>query len=165
MKDAKNALADFGIDISEIKEDRQRRGGPVDRRICSCGHAVARHRTPTDPPVAWVEGLTEGFPCKPNGMDCRCKGPNPTLLVSDPRTFLRATTGEGAGHALIKGLSTMPEGSTYEWLQPLACFKCAAEGADKNIQPVPLTRAGKRTFNHKSEGSDRFLCMKCREEL
>lgn len=166
MNNPNDFLAQMGIDPNEVDEhdDRQRKAGPIDKRICLCGHGINKHKTPEG--KVYINGPTDGYLCKPNGgMDCPCRAPEAVLLVSDSRTFLRRTQGGGALHALIRGLRNMPKGSTAEWLIDRVCAKCSATGDELEIYPVPLTKVGRQTFDGKSEGYDRFLCKTCREEV
>jgi hypothetical protein len=169
MSSPNDFLAQMGIDPNEVDEfdDRQRKGGPLDRRVCICGHAINKHKKPAEPKdIPWKSGPTDGYLCKPNGgMSCACRAPLPVLLVSDTRTFLRRTEGGGALHALIRGLRNMPEKATAEWLIERTCARCDATGDEYQIYPVPLTKTGKLVFDGASEGYDRFLCQKCREEV
>jgi hypothetical protein len=173
MNDPLEALAAMGITSSEVdsRDNRQKKGGPLDRRICMCGHAINKHKihiTPENPKgIPWTEGPvpTTGMLCRINAMNCACREPIPVLKVSDARSFLRTTEGSGALHALTRGLRNLIKNATYEWLIDLECVKCGSVGAENQIQPVPLTKLGKKTFDGKSQGYDRFLCLKCREEL
>ena len=173
MSNPLDDLAAMGITAADVdaRDTRQKKGGPIDRRICLCGHAINKHKihmTPENPKgIPWVEGPVPptGMLCRINAMNCSCKEPMPVLKVTDARSFLRTTEGAGATHALIRGLRSLMPNATYEWLIDLECAKCGAAGSENQIQPVPLTKLGKKTPDGKSQGHDRFLCLKCREEI
>jgi hypothetical protein len=166
-------LAAMGITPEEVdaRDTRQKNGGPRDRRICMCGHAINKHKihmTPENPKgIPWTEGPVppSGMLCKINAMTCSCREPIPVLEVTDARSFLRTTEGPGPAHALIRGLRSLMPNATYKWLIDIACKRCGATGAEDQIQPVPLTKLHRKTVDGRSHGYDRFLCMKCREEI
>jgi hypothetical protein len=173
MNDPLDALAAMGITPDEVdaRDTRQKKGGPLDRRICLCGHAINKHKihmtTENPKGIPWTEGEVPptGMLCRINAMNCACREPIPVLKVSDARSFLRTTEGAGALHALTRGLRSLIKNATYEWLIELECVKCGVTGAENQIQPVPLTKLGKKTVDGRSQGYDRFLCQKCREDI
>ncbi len=173
MNDPLDDLAAMGITLADVdaRDTRQKRGGPIDRRICMCGHPINRHKihmTPENPKgVPWTEGPvpSTGMLCRINAMNCSCKEPIPVLKVTDARSFLRTTEGAGATHALIRGIRDIMPNATYEWLIDIKCQRCGVVGPEHQIQPVPLTKLQKRTTDGKSQGYDRFLCLTCREEV
>jgi hypothetical protein len=173
MNDPLDDLAAMGITLADVdaRDTRQKRGGPIDRRICLCGHPINRHKihmTPENPKgVPWTEGPvpSTGMLCRINAMNCSCKEPIPVLKVTDARSFLRTTEGAGATHALIRGIRDIMPNATYEWLIDIKCQRCGVVGPEHQIQPVPLTKLQKRTTDGKSQGYDRFLCLTCREEV
>ena len=173
MNDPLDDLAAMGITLADVdaRDTRQKRGGPIDRRICLCGHPINRHKihmTPENPKgVPWTEGPvpSTGMLCRINAMNCSCKEPIPVLKVTDARSFLRTTEGAGATHALIRGIRDIMPNATYEWLIDIKCQRCGVIGPEHQIQPVPLTKLQKRTTDGKSQGYDRFLCLTCREEV
>ena len=175
MTDAKEFFSKLGISAEDVdaNENRQRRRGPTDRRICLCGHGANKHQDPNisdternryiDGPVAERQ-----YECRPNAsVICPCKLPFPVVVVSDSRWFLRKTDGGGHRHALIRGIRSLLEieGATVDWLIEPVCAKCGESGADMNILPVPLTKAGRLTHDGLSEGYDRLLCEECRKEV
>lgn len=101
MTNALDMLAQLGVTAADVDahEDRQKNSGPTDRRICLCGHPINRHKigmtTENPKGVPWKEGPVAAgeMVCKPNGLTCGCRNPDPVLLVSDSRTFLRVTSG------------------------------------------------------------------------
>lgn len=173
MSNPLDDLAAMGISVAEVdaRDTRQKKGGPKDRRICMCGHPINRHKihmTQENPKgIPWVEGEIPitGMLCRINAMNCSCKEPMPVLKVTDARSFLRTTEGAGPAHALIRGIKDLMPNATYEWLIDIECKKCGVSGAEEQIQPVPLTKLRKRTVDGRSHGYDRFLCLKCREEV
>jgi hypothetical protein len=173
MSNPLDDLAAMGITSADVdaRDTRQKKGGPLDRRICMCGHPINRHKihmTQENPKgIPWTEGPvpSTGMLCRINAMDCSCKEPMPVLKVTDARSFLRTTEGAGATHALIRGLRSLMPNATYEWLIEIVCKRCGATGAEDQIQPVPLTKLHRKTVDGRSHGYDRFLCIKCREEV
>jgi len=173
MSNSLDDLEAMGITSADVdaRDTRQKKGGPIDRRICMCGHPINRHKihmTPENPKgVPWTEGPvpSTGMLCRINAMNCSCKEPIPVLKVTDARSFLRTTEGAGAAHALIRGIRDIMPKATYEWLIDIKCQKCGVIGAEHKIQPVPLTKLQKKTLDGKSQGYDRFLCLNCREDV
>ena len=173
MSNPLDDLEAMGITSADVdaRDTRQKKGGPIDRRICMCGHPINRHKihmTPENPKgVPWTEGPvpSTGMLCRINAMNCSCKEPIPVLKVTDARSFLRTTEGAGAAHALIRGIRDIMPKATYEWLIDIKCQRCGVTGAEHKIQPVPLTKLQKRTLDGKSQGYDRFLCLNCREDV
>jgi hypothetical protein len=173
MSNSLDDLEAMGITSADVdaRDTRQKRGGPIDRRICMCGHPINRHKihmTPENPKgVPWTEGPvpSTGMLCRINAMNCSCKEPIPVLKVTDARSFLRTTEGAGAAHALIRGIRDIMPKATYEWLIDIKCQRCGVIGAEHKIQPVPLTKLQKKTLDGKSQGYDRFLCLNCREDV
>lgn len=173
MSNSLDDLEAMGITSADVdaRDTRQKKGGPIDRRICMCGHPINRHKihmTPENPKgVPWTEGPvpSTGMLCRINAMNCSCKEPIPVLKVTDARSFLRTTEGAGPAHALIRGIRDIMPKATYEWLIDIKCQKCGVIGAEHKIQPVPLTKLQKKTLDGKSQGYDRFLCLNCREDV
>jgi hypothetical protein len=173
MSNSLDDLEAMGITSADVdaRDTRQKKGGPIDRRICMCGHPINRHKihmTPENPKgVPWTEGPvpSTGMLCRINAMNCSCKEPIPVLKVTDARSFLRTTEGAGAAHALIRGIRDIMPKATYEWLIDIKCQRCGVIGAEHKIQPVPLTKLQKKTLDGKSQGYDRFLCLNCREDV
>ena len=173
MSNPLDDLEAMGITSADVdaRDTRQKKGGPIDRRICMCGHPINRHKihmTPENPKgVPWTEGPvpSTGMLCRINAMNCSCKEPIPVLKVTDARSFLRTTEGSGPAHALIRGIRDIMPKATYEWLIDIKCQRCGVMGAEHKIQPVPLTKLQKRTLDGKSQGYDRFLCLNCREDV
>lgn len=175
MTDAKEFFNKLGVSIEDVdsKEDRQRRRGPTDRRICICGHGTNKHKNPEiadETRNRYVDGVVaeRTYACNPNArVECPCRLPQPVIVVSDSRWFLRKTQGGGHLHALVRGMRSLLEieGATIDWLIEPTCAKCNESGSDKNILPVPLTKAGRLTHDGLSEGYDRLLCEECRKEV
>ena len=173
MSNPLDDLEAMGITSADVdaRDTRQKKGGPIDRRICMCGHPINRHKihmTPENPKgIPWTEGPvpSTGMLCRINAMNCSCKEPIPVLKVTDARSFLRTTEGSGPAHALIRGIRDIMPKATYEWLIDIKCQRCGVIGAEHKIQPVPLTKLQKKTLDGKSQGYDRFLCLNCREDV
>lgn len=127
-----------------------RQGRRRDGRICVCGHPMTRH--------AMLSGLVY---CKPTRMECPCKKARPVVEASDTRPFLRKTEGQGAMHALGRGLlAASRDGHRVEWLVPRQCDRCGTEGP---VSPVPVTQRGVAV--NEATGFDALLCNKCRMEV
>lgn len=144
------------VAVMEREREDARTGGPRDRRICLCGHPLARHTE--------VRGATI---CKPSRMECRCRNMVAALTVSDTRSFLRKTTGVGDEHALVKGLTAaIAAGQEFIWLIETVCSSC---GSDE-VTAVGLRRTGGEagvTVCHGGESPEatRLLCAGCTEAV
>lgn len=159
MKDtsALEALAAMGLtpeDVDradqELAEQRKMRED-IDRSICTCGHAVARHTVSAG-----------AVYCKPARMECPCKRLRPVLETSDTRMFVRKTDGGGAAHALARGIkAAIEKGKSAEWIVDLVCDRCG--DTHPNIVPVPVTQTG--TAASRATGYDALLCPDCRTEV
>ena len=127
-----------------------RQGRRRDGRVCACGHPMTRH--------AILNGLVY---CKPTRMECPCKRDRPVLTTSDTRPFLRKTEGQGAMHALGRGLlAASRDGHQVEWLSAPECDRCHAQGP---VSPVPVTQQGVAV--NEATGYDALLCAKCRTQV
>jgi hypothetical protein len=152
----KNALEAMGLSVEEIQEAREeldsRRQRPnADRRVCLCGHAMARHTV--------INGIVY---CKPTRMECPCKNARPVIEAHDLRKFIRATNGGGALHALTLGiLSHVENDLEVKWLVDLVCDRCGE--TDNQVAPVPVTQSGIAV--NRATGYDALLCRKCRTEV
>lgn len=154
--DQLDPLAAMGISLEEAlaadkKITDKTRKGVRDRRICICGHPVARH-------AEYAGVLT----CKPTAMRCPCKKVRSVLEADDIRTFLRKTEGSGALHALTRGIAaSVSSGKKVEWSIPLKCDRCG-ESEGRKVMPSVVTQGGRMT-NHPT-GFDVMLCDVCRIE-
>ena len=175
MTDANEFFKSLGVSTEDVdaNENRQRRRGVTDRRICLCGHGANKHKNPDiadEMRNRYVSGVVaeRTYACYPNAkVECPCKMPQPVIVVSDSRWFLRKTDGAAHKHALIRGIRSLLEleGATVDWLIVPTCNKCGGSGQDMNILPAPLTKDGRATHDGLSEGYDRLLCERCREEV
>lgn len=150
---AAEALAMLGITAEEVEaaDEALREKGPRDRRICACGHGIARH----------MDDYGSVY-CKPSRMECPCKKVRPVLETNDTRAFLRRTDGMGVQHALTRGIvAAMKRGRSVKWLVELKCDRCG-QSADKVI-PAPVTQRG-IAVDH-ATGFDALLCAKCSTEI
>ena len=142
---------DFGIEESEAAEEKIASQGRTDRdkRICACGHPMARH---------WTElGKTL---CKPSKMDCPCRfeSHRAVLIAGDARKFLRKTEGPGPEHALARGiLASVKDGLSVEWLIEMQCDFCKKE---TQLSPAPIDVD--RNIRYQATGYDALLCKECR---
>lgn len=139
--------------LAALDRDRARRGGDRDRRVCLCGHPLARHKEARGRVV-----------CQPSRMSCACADAQGVLEVSDTRLFLRKTSGIGVDHALVKGLAASVEaGATVKWIVDVECSKCGSGDA----LPVGLmqTVGGRVGIAMENPQATRFLCAGCIEEM
>lgn len=152
MATAKDIFDKMGIDPEEaIRTDQELRNKPRgDKRICLCGHSVARHDLTLDRPV-----------CTVGKMYCPCKRVQPVLTVEDTRPFIRKTEGASILHALSLGIASASERGHEMELIPEAwvCHKC--ERQDVRLSPVPVTANG--VPQTEATGYDALLCDECRK--
>lgn len=107
------AAAELGLerDEAEVRAEVKRElglgggqgagAGGLDKRICACGHAAARHREEEQ-----LSGAVE-WKCRPSKTYCACREVVPVVSVPDTRSFQAKTEGEGGRHALLKGFALM----------------------------------------------------------
>lgn len=145
------AMLGFSIDEVEAADETAREKGPRDRRVCACGHAVARH--------AETYGAIY---CKPSRMECPCKKVRPVLETGDTRAFLRKTDGLGSQHALVRGIvAAQKRNKSVKWIIELKCDRCGA--AAEKLIPTPVTQRGIATTH--PTGFDALLCPACIVEV
>lgn len=140
------------VDRADVElAERRKAAASVNRHVCACGHAMARHT------------VTHGIVmCKPARMECPCKKARPVLVVQDTRLFIRKTEGGGAEHALIRGIrESLTKEKLVEWLIDPTCDRCGK--ATDSIVPVPVTQSG--TAVSRATGYDVLLCPDCRVEV
>lgn len=152
---AQDALAMMGITADDVDEadaellEKKKHG--VDRQICACGHALARHTV--------VSGVVF---CKPARMECPCKRQRPVLEAEDTRMFIRKTDGAGSAHALTRGIrASIEKEKSVAWTVDLVCDRCGVES--NSIVPVPVTQNGHASLY--ATGYDALLCPDCRVEV
>lgn len=154
--DRLDPLAAMGVSLEEAlaadkKITDKTRKGVRDRRICVCGHPVARH-------AEYAGVLT----CKPTAMRCPCRKVRPVLEADDIRTFLRKTEGSGMLHALTRGIAaSVSSGKKVEWTVALNCDRCG-QSEGRKVMPSVVTQGGRIT--NTATGYDVLLCNVCREE-
>ena len=151
-----NPIEAMGLSMDDVLEaDRKilsvTKKGKRDRRICLCGHAVARHSE-------YAGHLT----CKPSAMLCPCKAVKPVIEVDDIRAFLRRTEGAGAMHALTRGIAAaVSSGKEVTWIVELKCDKCGK--ASSNVVPAAVTQSGRLADG--ATGYDALICHECRVSM
>lgn len=154
--DNTSALAAMGLSMEEVLEADKKildvtKKGRRDRRVCLCGHAVARHSE-------YAGHLT----CKPSAMLCPCKAVKPVLEADDIRAFLRRTEGSGAMHALTRGIAAaVSAGKEVTWLVELKCDKCGQHAS--NVVPAAVTQSGR--LSDSATGFDALICYDCRVNM
>lgn len=151
MPSGKEILADMGIELDEAVEIDQMLQTRVrrDRRVCLCGHGVARHSD--------EYGAVQ---CRSNKWNCKCKKIQPVLEVQDTRLFMRKTEGPGAFHALNRGIvSAAAKEHEMSWIEgALVCHKCG--DTEAKVTVVPVSQAG--IVQDYDTGYNAFLCDNCR---
>ena len=153
MATAKDILADMGIELEEVikasEEIKQRK--PRDRRICLCGHGIARHSE---------FGGREA--CSALHYNCKCRKAIPILTAEDIRPFICRTEGSGALHALSRGIAAAAKrGQGIEWVEENRyCHSCETAGEALRLTPVAITNNGFVT--DQDTGYNALLCPECR---
>lgn len=140
-----------GLKVEEIIAglEETRLANERDRRVCMCGHPVARHKE-----------LRGQIRCQPSRMACKCSDCVPAVEVSNTRFFLRKTTGPGAQHALARGLLAAAQaGVEIRWLVDVTCSAC---GSDEAV-PAGLMRtvSGEARVAWENPEATRLLCGAC----
>lgn len=131
----------------------------TDKRVCICGHAMSRHL-----------GNQPGQMCTANRLICPCTGERPVIETQDTRLFRMKTTGEGAQHALTRGIIVaVGKGKKVNWIIDLQCDKCQKAGVGANVVPTPVSVQG-RVLRSESEldrtpWTNALLCGECRSAL
>jgi hypothetical protein len=154
-------MDDFDLDYEEVLEAKEALLVTVrndDRRICSCGHAMSRHK--------YNPFLNRHF-CKPGAYSCPCLVQRPVMEVPNTKFFMRKSFGSGTKHALAMGYAASKEAlgddftENVKWLIPKACEVCGAETA---YYPVRVTPTGEVLLNSdEDQGVTAFLCPSCRD--
>lgn len=151
MASAKEIFEAMGFDIEAATEedDKIRRTRSKDKRVCLCGHAMARHEE--------FNGMIQ---CSALRSTCMCRKSQPVLEVEDVRVFMSKTEGSGAMHALNRGiLAAAKRGHNIEWVaEALACHRCGVMG--QRLTPLAVTANGfPATYD---TGYNALLCDDCR---
>lgn len=153
MKPAQDILRDMGIDPDEaIRIDQEITNRPRnDKRICLCGHSVARHDMSLERPT-----------CVVGKQFCPCRKVQPVLVVEDTRPFIRKTDGASVLHALTRGIAAASsKGHAMEKIEEAwVCHRCGTSGSEVRISPVPVSANG--LAMQVATGYDAFLCDDCR---
>lgn len=146
------SMMDFTVDDALAADEELRaKKGEKDKRICACGHAMARHLS--------EYGINQ---CRPSAMHCACKNSRPVLEASDIRFFLRRTEGGGPLHALGRGIGiAVSKGIEIKWLVELKCDRC--QKTDVKLTPMPVTQSG--IAANRDTGYNALLCPECREAV
>lgn len=176
MEENKDPLAMINFNEAEYRDNEKRQKSrsnrhDLDRRICACGHPMARHK-----PNEFAErqtGIAGANTCSmPRiGSNCSCKVPKPVLEVWNTKHFLMSGLKDGgpSGHALIRGIQSVREKSVEEyskisWLIPIKCDRCEAE--DVKVTPIGIfiSRGPEPVVDKTNGGGDVtvFLCDDCR---
>lgn len=154
-------MDDFDLDYEEVLESNEVLLVTVrndDRRICSCGHAISRHK---------YDKYQNKTICKPGAYTCPCLQERAVLDVPNTRYFMRKSHGSGKKHALAMGYAASKEAMAEEftekvnWLIPKECDICHTE---TQYYPVRVTPTGAVLLDmDKDEGVTAFLCADCRD--
>ena len=153
MATGKEILEDMGLDYEEavafeqdLKKLKQR-----DRRVCACGHAMARHEF--NPSI----GLDK---CSALRYDCKCRKPNAVLDTNDVRPFRFRTEGSGIQHAISRGIvAAVKKGHELNWIEEAQiCDKCKT--TEGKMTPMTVTSNG-FPADHDT-GFNVLFCTECR---
>ncbi len=146
---AMNGLEFFDFDEEDARKGLEEiaRSGRNDKRICICGHSVARHIVDS--------GIVS---CVAGKQPCPCVEIRAVLRAQNTRGFMRKTMGTGVFHALGSAVAqAVQDGVEIEWLIEQKCDKCGAEG---KVSPCAVTRQG--IIMDEATGYDKLLCVECR---
>lgn len=135
--------------------------GQLDRRVCACGHPIARHK---------LNEFNGKHSCQlPNvGSTCSCRTPRPVLEVYSTKRFLAKPIKDigPSGHPLLRGIRAVRDKSQeeyeqIEWLIPFTCDKCGSE--DVKITPIGYNTEAQMYADKNGDGDITvFLCDACR---
>lgn len=149
----------FDFDEGEVKEINRvysKDQGIREPRVCICGHTMKGHRANISAP-----GETQ---CRVTKVYCPCIAARPVISVSDTRYFVRNTIGNGARHALMRGIEAAQSNDKkeveIEWLIDLKCDEDGC-GKTEGLTVVNLTVHGIVLPDRPAEFSV-FLCKECR---
>lgn len=155
-------MSDFEVsmeDANEINEIFKRDPRSHNRNICICGHAVSRH--------SFDKWQNKTF-CKPGQLSCPCVQPRAVLDVPNTRYFMRKSQGNGAKHALVRGVAASIEVLGQEefeekrtWLVEPKCDICK-EPAKYNPVSVDSTGVPVEDYREDDVGLYVFMCELCR---
>ena len=155
-------MDDFDVDYDEAVEATEKLLVTVrndDRRICSCGHGMSRHK---------FHPYKNVNVCKPAAYECPCIYMRPVMEVPNTRYFMRKSFGSGTNHALVLGYTASKEAlgtefsSKVEWLIPRACEAC--QRLTEKYYPTRVTAEGRPILDSdKDTGITAFFCEECRD--
>jgi hypothetical protein len=162
MTDIRNVMI---LDQDEIeralaREVALRTGVP---EVCICGHAARAHSSNARADNLLHRSFREAGQdrCMPGRMACPCEGYRGVVRADSVRGFLYRTTGAYGSHALSKGIANaLGKGLKVEPLGVWSCDMCG--GLDK-VGPVPVTRAGRESYEPQPKNF--LLCAVCVERL
>lgn len=155
-------MDEFDLDFEEVAEMNnifRVTTRSNDRRICSCGHAVSRHKH---------NPYENSYKCKPGQLACPCLVPRAVIEVPNTRYFMRKSHGSGSKHALAMGYAASKEAlgeeefaESIKWLIEPKCDFC---GAETKYYPVRTTSTGDLLLDvDDDKGVTAFLCPDCRD--
>lgn len=144
------------LDEIQAEQEKKRKQKHIDKRICICGHPVARHGEP----ILW-----KGRPrqrCQVGKHECGCDKPEPVLECQDPRCFTFKSFGSAKGHALMQGIAkAVQKEINWEWMfTDMVCSNCE--------QKTDLSPCFVKSPNRESilatvpKGVTVMLCKDCR---
>jgi hypothetical protein len=143
-------LSVFNVEQKILDEDflearsRKRSG---DRRVCICGHPMARHRSASGRIV-----------CETARSFCLCVDAIPVIQVEDLRPFIFRTYGANRYHAFVKGVAVLRKKQRgLTWLITPQCFACKM--SDTTLNVAPIGRAGYVMIPRGEQNA--LLCDKC----
>lgn len=157
-------MDEFDLDLDDVLEaavgyDSTSRND--DRRVCSCGHGMSRHK---------FNPIENRHACMPGRLSCPCLIPTAVMDTPNTRYFMRKSHGSGKKHALSMGYAASKEALGDEFTDKVKWLiepKCQFCGTETKYYPVRVTAKGKILFDsaEKEEGVTAFLCEECRDPV
>lgn len=123
-------FSQLGVSAESVERFlRERDRFDTSKQICMCGHAINKH-----------SGYERDCGiCLTGRHYCPCAKPNPVLIASDSRYFMRKTYGTGSKHALSSGmLRLQQEKKKATWLIEPGCWFPDCNSGNPLIFPVAL---------------------------
>ena len=129
------------------------------REICSCGHAMSRHR---------FDSLNNVWVCKPGQLSCDCGLMKAVIEVPNTRYFMRKSMGSGEKHALPRGIAAARAamGADFDerkkWLVDPVCDKCGVEAKFYPVRIADGVILQDSDDTPVTSVATLFLCIECR---
>lgn len=157
-------MDDFDLELDDVLEAAEGFDSTYrndDRRVCSCGHGMSRHK---------FNPIANSHSCMPGRLSCPCLVPTAVLDTPNTRYFMRKNQGSGTKHALSMGYAASKAalGDAFsdkvKWLIEPKCQFC---GTETKYYPVRVTPKGQVLFDTDEieYGVTAFLCEECRDPV